>query len=554
MASPRSSSLPSLISLLEEGTHLLRRCPAGAWLVYYAFSLPFAVFLFFFVNDMAQSARALARLQEASLLLALLYGVMKIGQALYCDRLMALVEGRDQDAGLGFKGWLRLVASQFLVHSTAPWVLVISVLALVPLPWTYAFYHNFTILAVNHFRRGGTTRGLIAQSAKQSHLDWQQNSLTVVALKVVAVFVYLNLFVGFAAGASLLKSVTGVENPFSMTPGLLFGTAVQGLLLIICYLGMNPLVKSLYVLRCFYGDSRTSGADLLVRLRRLTAGRKEAALFLTLVLLLPAWGSLHAQTEGPPSVPVAEVKGEQLSQNIKDVLQGSDYQWRMPRSDNLAEEDTSWLGTSIRAFGSWIGDIFDDLGNIVGDIIDWLSGRRKEGEDPVPAGQGMAWAAMMPRLLVILGVVLVVALIIVLFRNWRQSRQVEIAGVEEAPPEINLESEDVVATQLPENEWLRLAREKMEAGELRLALRALFLATLAHLGEKRLLQINATKSNGDYVREMARRVRGGNEALHDSFLHQVRTFDRVWYGWHEVNDDVMTRFKEEHERITRHAA
>src|SRR5436190_21100441 len=86
-----------------------------------------------------------------------------------------------------------------------------------------------------------------------------------------------------------------------------------------------------------------------------------------------------------------------------------------------------------------------------------------------------------------------------LWRNWKQARQTVTVEAEALPPPVNLESENVLASQLPENEWLLLAREKMEAGELRLALRALFLATLAHLGEKRLLQIGRSKSNGDYV-------------------------------------------------------
>ena len=123
----------------------------------------------------------------------------------------------------------------------------------------------------------------------------------------------------------------------------------------------------------------------------------------------------------------------------------------------------------------------------------------------------------------------------------------------EAAPEVNLENENVLATQLPENEWLRLAREKMQAGELRLALRALFLATLAHLGEKRLIAVGRSKSNGDYVRELGWRARDRRD-LSSGFTDQVRTFDRVWYGRHEVDAALLDSFERQHEEILSHAS
>ena len=61
----------------------------------------------------------------------------------------------------------------------------------------------------------------------------------------------------------------------------------------------------------------------------------------------------------------------------------------------------------------------------------------------------------------------------------------------------DLESEEIVATLLREDEWMRLAKEQIERGEDRLAVRALFLATLAHLGERGLLKIARFKSNRD---------------------------------------------------------
>ncbi|HSJ04484.1 MAG TPA: DUF4129 domain-containing protein [Verrucomicrobium sp.] len=564
MPAPKQAANQPLISLLEEATHLLRRSSSMAWLTYYVSTLPFVLFLFFFLNDMARSANASRHVVESSLILGLLYGVMKVGQALHCDLLMALVEGRAKSDAIPFRGKLRLIASQILIHATAPWILVFSLIALVPLPWTYAFYHNVTVLAVDHFRRGGTTRGLVRIAAAQSHHEWMQNSAVIGVFKLIALLVYLNLFAAFALTASLLKSFTGVENVFSMNWMLYLGSTVQGFLFLMCYLGLNPFVKSIYVLRCFYGESRTTGTDLAVRLRWVTAASAGTRLAIVLLVAL-FWTALpspqlQAQAEAPSAPVVAvdstpEARDQQLAQNITEVLQGTEYQWRMPRDGEnaAAKDESSWLTAGIKDIGAMVSKLMDQIGNTIGDLIDWIFGRRGDPSQISLKSPGSAWMAMMPKFVMVLVVLLVVGVAWLLYRNWRESRTSKVAEALDVPPEINLESEHVVASQLPENEWLRLAREKMDAGELRLALRALFLATLAHLGEKHILMISRTKSNGDYVREIARRARG-HEGLHASFVQQVRTFDRVWYGWHEVSPDLMNHFQQEHERITRHAA
>lgn len=247
----------------------------------------------------------------------------------------------------------------------------------------------------------------------------------------------------------------------------------------------------------------------------------------------------------PPAIPTDE-----LGQSIRDVLQGSEFQWRLPRDVGTSGEDDSWLGSLLRRIGEWIDSSLDAIGRFIGDLLHWIFG--SGGGEETGGQAGSAWLAAMPKLVVVLVVLLVVVLIWMLWKNWKESRLTAAAQAEVVPPEINLESEQVLATQLPENEWLKLAREKMEAGELRLALRALFLATLAHLGEKRLIQVSRSKSNGDYVRELGWRARG-REELSEGFTQQVRTFDRVWYGWHDVTADLVSGFEAQHEKLTTHA-
>jgi hypothetical protein len=53
--------------------------------------------------------------------------------------------------------------------------------------------------------------------------------------------------------------------------------------------------------------------------------------------------------------------------------------------------------------------------------------------------------------------------------------------------------------------WTRLGREFRQRGELRLALRAFYLASLSHLAAKGLVTVARFKSNRDYERELRRR-------------------------------------------------
>lgn len=554
MSTTHESDRRSALALVEEATHLLRRTPVMAWELYYLGGAPFVAYLFFFWSDMSRSASAPHRLLESSLILALLYWIMKVGQALFCDYLMRQVKGQSALEPLKLRGWLRLVSSQAWIHATMPWVLPLSSIAMIPFGWVYAFYHNFTAMSVEHFRRGGNTRSLISLSITQSNYGIAQNHLLLLILFVLGLLVYLNLMVTFVMVTQLSKSFTGVENSFTMHPMLYLSSTLQALLIGVSYLVINPFVKALYVLRCFYGAARKNGADLEVRLRKL------AKVALVTFCLLAGLGfanvvvaqdaNVLAQTSvdtGNPENVVA------LDRSIRDVLQSSEFQWRMPRDMSAEPADTSWLGSLIRNMAASIEEAFDSFGKVLGNIRDWLFGGKDADMTEKSGEQNTTWLALLPKLLILLLVVIVLLLAWLVYRSWKLARKTVIVEAPAAVPEINLESENVVASQLPENEWLRLAQEKMESGELRLALRALFLATLAHLGEKRLLKITRSKSNGDYVRELGWRARG-REDLSDGFSQQVRTFDSVWYGWHEVSADLMTQFQQQHERITHHAS
>ena len=95
---------------------------------------------------------------------------------------------------------------------------------------------------------------------------------------------------------------------------------------------------------------------------------------------------------------------------------------------------------------------------------------------------------------------------------------------------------------------MRIARELVQKGDLRLALRAFYLATLAHLGQRELICLARHKSNHDYDSELQRRARG-NSSLLDAFDQTLLAFERVWYGDHAVTRETLDGVAENMERI-----
>jgi hypothetical protein len=84
---------------------------------------------------------------------------------------------------------------------------------------------------------------------------------------------------------------------------------------------------------------------------------------------------------------------------------------------------------------------------------------------------------------------------------------------------------------------------------LRLAVRAVFLATLAALGERRLIDIARSKSNRDYAVELRLRTAARRE-VPEVFGRSVNVFERAWYGLHEVAPEWVQELLENHQRLT----
>src|SRR5207248_6536024 len=116
-----------------------------------------------------------------------------------------------------------------------------------------------------------------------------------------------------------------------------------------------------------------------------------------------------------------------------------------------------------------------------------IFGKRARAQEG--AGAGRDWMVSLQGLIFVLLVVVVCAVAILFYRTWRlrcSRKEIASEAVASVP---DLADENVTAGQLPEDDWIRLARELMGRGELRLALRAYYLAGLAHLAQREMIRV-----------------------------------------------------------------
>ncbi len=527
--------------LLEEAVRLLRAAPASAWLAYFIGTVPCMLGALYFLADMSRSAYASERLIGSSGALAGVWLWMKCWQAVFTCRLRAellLLDPPHWTAGRV----ARLALSQIALQPAGLVLRPLALLLTIPYVWTATFFQNVTVLG------DGEPGGLwaLGRRAFAQCLLWPlQAHLATSLLTGFGFFVWLNIGIAMFVVPQLAKMFFGVESQFTQHPSGLLNPTFFAASIAALYLCLDPLRKAVNVLRCFYGSSLRSGADLAVQLK---AVRQPAAHVATLAasffLFLGTLGagSAHAAMKEEPKVSPTE-----LSQSLDDVLERREYAWRAPRERQTQVEDTSWFGKLRKDFSEWVEKSATKIGRwfsrTTKKIVDWLFPDKDfKAKDP---GGFLSWFS---NVRVIFVTLLVVAAIVLIVMLTRRRLPFSAAQAEPVAPVPDLNEEHVTADQLPEDGWLQLARELMQSGQFRLALRASYLAGLAHLGHRELIRLAKYKSNRDYDRELQRRARANPELL-TAFDRNLLAFERGWYGEHEVTSETLGDFSQNLERI-----
>ena len=537
------------VELVEETSQLLRSAPLSGLVAYYLGTLPFVLALLFFCSDMARSAFADQRLISGTLGLSLLFIWMKCWQSVFARHLLAHLCGEPPPRWKF--GWLaRTAVYQAIIQPAGLFVLPPSLILVIPTGWTYAFFANATVFAGGSIQN---IRALVTKSWQQARLWSMQSHYVVFLFKVFALLTLLNLMTAVVAVPVLMKTLLGIETVFSRSPWAALNTTLLASLLGLTWLCIGPWLQAVYVLRCFYGESLRTGQDLQAELKNYMqpAARLPAVALLVLTLQF-CWPVANAaeeleRTQNPKPEIRNAVSPPALDRSIDEVIHRREYTWRMPRESapteakpdsqqNLLQRAFKQLESAIKEVGIWMKD-----------AVEWLL-RKLSGRRAGPNLGGLDIAGAIRGIVIILLIALAGLLVWLLFRLWQRRQPVEELEAKPLAPVPNVVDENVGADQLPEDGWVRLARELMERGELRLAVRAFYLAALAHLAERHLISIARFKSNRDYERELQRRSHA-LAGLTDLFGGSVTAFERVWYGRHGVTAELVEEFRSNVERM-----
>ncbi|HUC84502.1 MAG TPA: hypothetical protein VL970_04845 [Candidatus Acidoferrales bacterium] len=533
----------SAFDLLEEATHLLRTAPVATLAVYYLGAIPFVLGLLYFWADLSRSPFAPRHLAGASFGMAALFLWLKFCHVVFARRVRAQAAG-EQYLPPGVRRAARIFVMQAILQPSGLFVLPLALLPALPFPWVYAFYQNVAVLD-----DGGeaSTAVLAKKSWRQAKLWPRQNHLLLAVAAAFAFCVFLNWLTVCLLLPQLFRMFFGMESNFTTSPLALLNTTFFAAMFSLTYLCVDPILKTAYALRCFYGDSLASGEDLKAELKPYLNAAVKAVASLSILATVFSGMPAVAAPPNPPAEVKANLPPADLDRAINQTIHERKYLWRMPR-EQVAEQEA---GQGV--IGKFFSQIADWLRQVARSVRDWLEELLRRlfpatrHAEPLPGGYG--WIMTLQILLYGLAAVVIAALIILIVRLVRD-RARSRAPVASQPfqPAPDLADEYLDADHLPADGWSKLAAELLERGEFRLALRAYFLASLAHLAGRNLISLARFKSNRDYERELHRRAHSLPD-LPAIFGGNLSIFERVWYGAEAAGGELVRDFAARVEKL-----
>src|ERR1041385_3516222 len=349
MKRSKSRSADSPLELIEQAVHLLRLAPAGTLASYYFGALPFLLGLLYFWSDMSRGAFAHRHAAAEALGLALLFLWMKTWQAHFAANLRARLCG-EAGARWTMRRWLRVALRQTFFQPIGLFLVPLSCVITIFFAWVYAFFQNVTALGDGETP---AARTLLARAWRQTWLWPWQNFATLATLALFGFFVFLNVFVACLVLPQLPKTFFGVESAFTLSPSSMLNTTFLTAVFGLTWLCLDPLFKTIYVLRSFYGESLKSAADLKAELRRCQQPSPLAAVVIILLLGL----STPIPAAEPANNPQSAVSPSDLDRSISKTLNQREYSWRLPREKGPVTEELE----KPSAFGRFLASVSDTL-------------------------------------------------------------------------------------------------------------------------------------------------------------------------------------------------
>lgn len=527
------SDEPSSLDLIEEAVQLLRQAPLAAWTAYAIGTLPFLLAFLFFCTAASRSADTHQWLAAGALALALLYLAMKLAQARFAAGLRAVLTRQPAAPFPGLRPFLGQLLFQLRWHSTAWIALPAASLLTLPFPAVFAYYQNLCIL-------GGD-----ASSSETSELRrraWKEAQrwplLTMRAcffFSLGALLMLINVLGSIALATMILKGVFGVETVFSRSLYLLFHPLMLVLAAIIAFLALDPVMKAFFLLKCHYGESRTTGLDLRVRLQSRNAGRRPALVLAAALIFAGAPMSSLEATPHPEAPDGLAGTAVEIDRSIEETLKDPRFAWKLPRQEKPEPEE--------------IGFLFDLLKWIVDFLERWAPVAQ---QDEVLPAEPSGWGASLDWLFYLLIALAALGLILFLLHVLRRRRAgpPPLAATAAFAENVDVNDENLTADRLSRNEWIRLGMELRGQKDYRAALRAFFLGQLALLQDLGQLRLARHKSNREYLGELRLREHS-HPGLMENFSGNMAVFEACWYGDHAADEDTVESFVQRLDQLER---
>jgi hypothetical protein len=526
---PRRSARTSL-EILEEAIHLLRSAPGGAIAANLAGSVPFFLALLYFATDMSRNAYAREHLLSYSLVLAALFVWKNAWQAVFTARLFQLLSPSEP-----LRRPVRMIAIQCALQPLALLAIPASLLALLPFAPVIMFFRNLALYSA--LGRADAVEAARKQAGIAPGQSWGVLGL----ITMGGLLLYVNVLIVVVAMPQLGRTLLGIEGDMARMGLSILNNTTMGVALALAWMALDPLIDAVAALRCFYGESLATGEDLGASLRRWTQiAAPVLVVLVALIVWTPAAPAQQADAPGASvdTTSVDTIDHQRLEKTMAEVIRRREFTWRDRRSGDRVDAP-DWLTKLLEQVEKarlWLKEkIWDPL---------FKTEKKKPGSGA--PGDSPLTARMMKWLLAIAGAV--VAAVLLYLWKARRAPVVAAVAVTAAAPQVDLTDESLSADQLPESSWMQLADEWLAKGDFRLALRALYLASLNSLSQRNLVTVRRWKSGRDYRREVERRGRA-LPAIAPVFAQNVALFELGWYSRHEVDRAMVDRFVQRLEEI-----
>ena len=421
----------SSLQILEEAFHLLRSVDVKYFLILFLGTTTFAGGLLFFIADMSRSGLARETVIPSSLGVTALYFWMRYCQVKFCEGLWKTINHGSSASILGTLQFRNLSALLLIQALHIPLMLA-GLLFVIPLGWIIATLQNSTVLAFTKDFGRRSFRGLLKSSLRNSHYEWGQNHGILVVLLFVSLFVWLNV-VGTCLGLTTFgKAFFGIESAFTLSPlaALLNSTFLVGTFLL-TYLVISPVMKAVYVLRCFYAESRVTGEDLLSRLASCRAIRKrsprelsmrdktsQAVMIAVIFCCLSGWVGALSADENPPS--------RAFESELSETFKQKKYQWQLSRrvDAELAGSEEGWLARRMRELAEATQELLRSINQWFDEMLentrrDAAGASGGSSSDGLKGFEGLKSTFSLSLIAVVVGLILWVAFL--LYRKYKDT-------------------------------------------------------------------------------------------------------------------------------------